>query len=320
MAIDLMALEPQRISRSLKGKFIMLYGLPGVGKTSLAAQFPKSIIIGFEMGTNGLDNVYVQPTKTWLEWKQIVGQLLKRPELQEKFETICIDTVDSAWDLCVKYVCSQNGVTKLGDIPWGQGYDQAKKEFAAGLRDLSYAGYGLVFISHSTEKTFKDEKGEEYTQIAPALPNRPYDIVNKMVDIIGYIREIELEDNTRKRFVFFRGDDRFFAKSRFQYIEPRVEFSYQNIVDAIQEACDKQAAMSGQSASEEDNPYVQLNFDELMEQARELFNTATETGKVEEISKILEQVFGKSIRFSEILPEDVEKLNQVLIEIKSTVL
>lgn len=320
MAIDLMALEPQRISKSLKGKFIMLYGLPGVGKTSLAAQFPKSIIIGFEMGTNGLDDVYVQPTKTWNEWKQIVSQLLKKPELKEKFETICIDTTDSAWDLCVKYICSQNGVEKLGDIPWGQGYDQAKKEFASGFRDLSYAGYGLVFISHSTEKTFKDEKGEEYTQIAPALPNRPYDIINKMVDIIGYIREIETENGERKRFVFFRGDDRFFAKSRFQYIEPKVEFSYHNIVEAIQAACDKQASLSGQSASEEVNPYITLNFDELMEQAKELFAKATETGKVEEISKVLENVFGKPIRFSEILPEQVEQLNQVLIEIKSTVL
>jgi ATP-dependent Lon protease len=36
-SINLMTLEPQRISRSLKGKFIFLYGLPGVGKTSLAA-------------------------------------------------------------------------------------------------------------------------------------------------------------------------------------------------------------------------------------------------------------------------------------------
>ena len=29
--IDLLSLEPQRISRDLKGKYILLYGLPGVG-------------------------------------------------------------------------------------------------------------------------------------------------------------------------------------------------------------------------------------------------------------------------------------------------
>jgi DNA replication protein DnaC len=37
MAVNLMALEPQRISRSLKGKFILLYGDPGIGKTTLAS-------------------------------------------------------------------------------------------------------------------------------------------------------------------------------------------------------------------------------------------------------------------------------------------
>lgn len=46
MAIDLLSLEPQQISKNLRGKYIMLYGLPGVGKTSLAAQFDKVLIAG----------------------------------------------------------------------------------------------------------------------------------------------------------------------------------------------------------------------------------------------------------------------------------
>ena len=46
----------------------------------------------------------------------------------------------------------------------------AKKEFSGTFRDLAYSGYGLIFISHSAEKTFKNEKGEEYTEIVPALP------------------------------------------------------------------------------------------------------------------------------------------------------
>ena len=44
--IDLLSLEPQRISRDLKGKYILLYGLPGVGKTSLASEFKNVLIAG----------------------------------------------------------------------------------------------------------------------------------------------------------------------------------------------------------------------------------------------------------------------------------
>lgn len=88
MAVDLKALEPQKISRNLKGKFIMVYGLPGIGKTSLAAQFPKVLIAGFEMGTNALNNVYVAPMVTWNDWRTNVKQLCRDNELKEKFHSI----------------------------------------------------------------------------------------------------------------------------------------------------------------------------------------------------------------------------------------
>ena len=47
MAIDLLNLEPTKISRDLKGKYILAYGLPKIGKTSLVASFPKSLIFSF---------------------------------------------------------------------------------------------------------------------------------------------------------------------------------------------------------------------------------------------------------------------------------
>lgn len=92
----------------------------GVGKTSLAAKFENVLIASFEMGSNALNNVYVQPVKTWSDWRSMVSQLTKKKELKEKFHSIAIDTADEAWNLCVKYICSQNNVENLGDIPWGQ--------------------------------------------------------------------------------------------------------------------------------------------------------------------------------------------------------
>ena len=46
MAIDLLTLEPQQISKNLKGKYILLYGNPKCGKTSLAAEFKNVLIAG----------------------------------------------------------------------------------------------------------------------------------------------------------------------------------------------------------------------------------------------------------------------------------
>ena len=320
--IDLLSLEPQRISRDLKGKYILLYGLPGVGKTSLASEFKNVLIAGFEMGTNALNNVYVQPIKTWKDWRDMVKQLCTKDALKDKFDSIAIDTADFAWDLCVKWICSQNGVEKLGDIPWGGGYDLAKKEYTQTFRDLTYSGYGLVFISHSTEKTYKNEKGEDYTQIVPALPNRPFDIVNKMVDIIAYIREIPVEIGDKvenKRYMFLRGDQRFLAKSRFKYIKPRIELSYQGLVDAIFEAIDEEVAHTGGTASNEENPYTKQNFEEIMEDAKQIWGQVVQNDKTEQALAILEEEFGKPTRFSEILPEQTKELNAALIKIRELI-
>ena len=117
----------------------------------------------------------------------MVSQLCRREELKNKYQSVAIDTVDEAWLLCTKYICNQNGLEKLGDMPFGGAYDLAKKEFAGTFRDLVYNGYGLIFISHSTEKTYKNDKGQEYTKIVPALQTRPFDVINKMVDLIAYI-------------------------------------------------------------------------------------------------------------------------------------
>lgn len=96
-----------------------------IGKTTLAARFPKNLLLAFEPGYNALDNCMVQPVTRWAEFKQVLNQL-SRDDVKEKFSTITIDTVDLAWDACEKYICAQNPndsgeIPKaLGEIPWGK--------------------------------------------------------------------------------------------------------------------------------------------------------------------------------------------------------
>ncbi len=45
MAIDIMGIEPHKVSRDLKGYSILIYGDPKTGKTSTAAKFPNSLLL-----------------------------------------------------------------------------------------------------------------------------------------------------------------------------------------------------------------------------------------------------------------------------------
>ena len=90
-----------------------------MGKTTLLSKLPHSLILAFEAGTNALNNAYVQPIKKWTDAKNVLRELRKEA-VQEKFHFIGVDTCDIAWSLCEKYICQQNQVQNLGDIPWGE--------------------------------------------------------------------------------------------------------------------------------------------------------------------------------------------------------
>ena len=142
-----------------------------------------------------------------------------------------------------------------------------------------------------------------------------------MVDLIAYIREINVgteEAPERKRFMFFRDTvgDRFLSKSRYKYIEPKIELDYTALVNAIYDAIDKEVAASGGEATNEPNTNTVLDFEILMDEAKMLWGKVIQEEKAEEASKILEEEFGKPTRFSEITSDQVEQLNIVIMRIK----
>ena len=118
--IDILAIQPQVISRDLRSKYLLLAGAPKIGKTEFCTMAPDALVLAFEIGTNARPGAMIQKIDTWSTFKLVLRQL-EKPEAKEKFSTICIDTVAIAYDLCEQFICAQNGVQKIGDIPYGGG-------------------------------------------------------------------------------------------------------------------------------------------------------------------------------------------------------
>ena len=282
MAIDIFSIQPHEVSRDLCGYTVMLYGQPKTGKTTIASQFPKALLLAFETGYLAIPGIMAQPINKWSEFKQVLKQL-KDDKAHDQFANIVVDTVDIAYDLCEKFICNQAGVSAINEIPYGQGWSKASKEFDEALRSIPQMGYGLVMISHSQDKSFIDENGKEYNQIVPTLANRPRLIVDRMSDIIGYAHPFQEEDGTVHTTLYMRGTPRFIAGSRFKYTPESIDFTYENLVNAIGDAIDKQAQETqGKFVTDIKTkahiPQPELNFDELMNQ----FNEAVE--KLQEVS------------------------------------
>lgn len=57
MAINLMAIEPHKVSRDLSGYITYVYGHEKSGKTTFASHMPSPLILAFEKGYNALPGV-----------------------------------------------------------------------------------------------------------------------------------------------------------------------------------------------------------------------------------------------------------------------
>lgn len=268
-----------------------------------------------------------QPINSWAEFLKVIRQL-KDDKVKEKFSTIIIDTTDIAYSYCEKYVCQANGASAVGDLAYGKGYALVGGEFDEKLRSIVQMGYGIVLISHATDKVFKDEAGEEYNKIVPTLDKRANNIVARMADIIGYSRAVTDDKGVNKTMLFIRGTQRFEAGSRFKYTPDYIEFTYDNLVKTISEAIDKQAEEDGQElfTEERENAYrdtsTNLDFDELMNEFQTLIKKFSENEETmaeyyaPRITQIVDKYLGKGKKVNEMSRDQVEHLSLIVDDLK----
>ena len=319
MAIDIFNIQPTTISRDLKGKFVCIYSLPKVGKTSMACQFPKNLLLAFEKGYNAIAGVKPVDIMKWSDLKLVLRQL-EKPEARQLYDTVTIDTVGIAWEMCEQFVCAQNGVQKIADIPWGGGYSACKKEFESTLRKITQLGYGLVIIAHVDKRTEKRADDSEVEILGPAIPKRAYEIVNQLVDIIGYIDVTWDEEGKSERWLYTRKTPTVMAGSRFKYLAPKIKFGYNELVNAISEAIDKSEKLDGATVVETTELIVEdsLDYKAIRAEASELWQKLV--GQDEEnatiILKKVEMIFGRPMKLSEITEDQVDLFNLVLLDMR----
>lgn len=317
--IDILNIQPSVISRDLKGKFVCIYSLPKVGKTSLACQFPRNLLLGFEHGWNAIAGAKAADITKWSDFKMILKQL-KKPEAKAMYDTITIDTVGIAWQLCEDFICAQNGVQKISDVPWGGGYSACKKEFENCLREITQLGYGLVIIAHVDKRVEKRADDSEVEILGPAIPKRAYEIVNQLVDIIGYIDVTWDNEGNTERWLYTRKTPTVMAGSRFKYLAPKIKFGYNELVDAIADAIEKSEKLDGAKVVDTIETVVEekLDFKAIREEASKLWTILVEENpdNGRDILKSAEMIFGRQIKLSEITADQVDLFNLVLLEMK----
>lgn len=322
MPKHLWEIEANVISRDLRGKYVMLYGKPKSGKTTAACSFPGAVLFAFEKGYNAIGNAFPYDIMKWSDYKLAIRDL-EDQRTKERFQTVIIDTITIAWDLCEQYVCAQNGVQKIADIPWGGGYSAAKKEFESSLRKITMLGYGLVLIAHSVSHLEKadGDKDAEVEIMEPNLPKRAAEICNGLVDIIGYIGGEYNESGDFIRYLYTRSTPTLFAGSRFKYLAAKIPFGYDQLVSAIADAIDKSEKLDG--ATVVDTAAVvpveeKLEFSKVRAEAADLWEKliTKDEANAATILKKIEMTMGHRMKLSEFTEDQTDLLNLIVLEMR----
>jgi hypothetical protein len=180
-------------------------------------------------------------------------------------------------------------------------------------------GYAVVFISHSKDKTFKPKNGNEYNQIVPSCSTAYNEIIKNMADIMGYIDV----NGSERKLVLRSPDGSIDCKCRFKHIAPVIDFSYQSLVNALNDAIDKEAAETGNKFVTNDRVAAPIlkeyDYDALMAEFSNLAGdlmTANQTKYMPLITQIVDRHLGKGKKISDTTPEQVEFVYLIVQEVK----
>lgn len=316
--IDLMSLEPTVISRDLRSKYILLYSQPKAGKTSFAAEIKNNLLCCFERGVNAIAGVYAVDVTKWADFKMMIKQL-EKPELREKFHTVTLDTVGIAYGLCEKYICAQQGVQAIADIPWGRGYAMVKQEFEETLRKISMMGLGIILIAHSARRVEKQSDDSEIEFFSPDLDKRCYAIVNQLVDIIAYIDVVFNDDGSSTRWLYTRRTPTIMAGSRYKHLAPKIPFGYDELVNAIGDAIEMSQKEGAQVVDyKEVSTVKERSFAEIQAEALELWTSLVnkDPANSDRVMNIVERIFGQRIKLSNITEPQKDLYELVVAEMR----
>ena len=320
MAIDLLNLTPHKVSRDLSGYITYIYGAPKCGKTTLASQMDKPLLLAFEPGYHALPGVMAQDVTSWAEMKQVYRQL-KDPRVQEMYRCVIVDTIDIAADRCKKYICNQNGIEDLGDLGYGKGWTKFKEEFNEVFRGLTQLGYAVFFIGHDKPESIDNPDGTKTLKIRPALSNSTKTVIAGMADIYGYAHQKAAGEMSVLTLRDASGTIE--CGCRFKYMPTEIVMNYKNLVNALNEAIDKEAAETdGQFVTSERivaPSAVTYDYDALMAEFQDLVGQLMSKGTTNgpKITAIVEKYLGKGKKVGDTTPEQAEFVSLIVADIKS---
>lgn len=199
---------------------LMIYGLSGVGKSTLASKLKNPIFIDMEGGLNYMDVDRVPTLTSYASALKALGELFNAAETgKREYDTIVIDSID--W-LVRKVVEKAAGIdkNKLDETlnRSNGGYGNGKQVLENHIRTyllpllvkLNKQGYGICLVAHADRKILMSSDGSDIEQIAPRIDVNTMNTFVEWCDNVFFLKK----DINGERVLVLESDDVALAKNR----------------------------------------------------------------------------------------------------------
>lgn len=182
----------------------LVYGQPGMGKSTLALSSPNPVLFDFDGGIQRVNGAFQCPTLQVNNWDEVLQALQELEKEPNDFKTIVIDTAGKMLDYMGSYIIKND--SRLGKRDGSltlQGFGARKYMFINFLNRVSMMGKNVVFVAHERE-----DKDGDTRIVRPEIGGSSAGDLIKELDLVGYMQAIGND-----RTISWTPQEKFYAKN-----------------------------------------------------------------------------------------------------------
>lgn len=214
---------------SIDPPVIVGYGVDGIGKTSLACEFPDAVYLNTK-GERLPSDVSI-PSEQIVDFPQYLAALDDLIDERHDFKWVITDSADGLEPLVWEETCWRNEWKSIEQPGFGKGYveaDQDWKKIFDRWDLLVRAGVGVIVLAHPVVERFESPMTDPYTLYTIKLQKRANALLREKADIVVFmnyrvsIKEKQVGQNKtiahaegKSRAMYFNGSPAYNAKNRY---------------------------------------------------------------------------------------------------------
>lgn len=234
-----LSMKDLKVVKAVLPPRLVIYGPPGLGKTTLAAEFPNAVFLQVEDGTPG--DLSLMSFGHLSSYDDVMQALVALYSEANEVKTVVLDSLDRLEPLVWAKCCADNNWKTIEDPGYGKGYtmtDSYWQGIIAGLNALRRErGMNTVMLAHADIGTFNSPTSASYSRYDIRLHKRALAMVQDEADAIllinqdatikteelGFNKERTHAEGGGTRWIYCEGRPAFVSKNRYG-MPDRIQF------------------------------------------------------------------------------------------------